>query len=50
MEKIFIYVHACERRGLDASRTMKYLSENNYTIVDKPKEADKILFFCMRCT
>jgi tRNA A37 methylthiotransferase MiaB len=45
MKKIFIYVHGCERRGLDASRTIKYLSENNYTIVDNPTDADTIIFF-----
>jgi len=45
MKKVFIYLHACDLRGLDANRTIKYLSENNYKFVNKPKEADIIIFF-----
>ena len=45
MKKIFIFTHSCDRRGLDANKTKKYLTENNYKIVDNPKNADIIIFF-----
>jgi tRNA A37 methylthiotransferase MiaB len=45
MESVFIYsLDACERRVLDANRISKYLSENNYKIVNNPTDADKIIF------
>lgn len=45
MKKVFIYVQeTCERRQLDAKRISNYLTTNNYTIVDKPSEADIIFF------
>ena len=45
MKKIFIYTHSCDRRGLDANKTIQFLTENNYKIVDNPKDADIIIFF-----
>jgi len=45
MKKIFIYVHACDRRGLDASKVRKYLIAANYEIVDRVEDADVILLF-----
>jgi tRNA A37 methylthiotransferase MiaB len=44
MKKIFTYVDACERRNLDANKICTYLSKNNYRIVDKPEDADIIIF------
>jgi tRNA A37 methylthiotransferase MiaB len=45
MKKVFIYVQeTCERRQLDAKRISNYLTINNYTVVDKPSEADIIFF------
>jgi len=44
-KKIYIHVQACDRRGLDANKTAKYLSKNNYEIVNRAKNADIILFF-----
>jgi threonylcarbamoyladenosine tRNA methylthiotransferase MtaB len=45
MKKIFFYLHACDLRGLDAKRTIKYFSENNYKLVLNPDDADIIIFF-----
>jgi len=44
MKKIFIYAGGCELRKLDADKITKYLSTNNYEIVDDPKNADAIIF------
>jgi MiaB/RimO family radical SAM methylthiotransferase len=45
MKKVFIYVHACEQRSLDARKVSDYFSKNNYEIVKKPKNADIIIYF-----
>ncbi|MCK4902037.1 MAG: hypothetical protein KAS76_01670 [Thermoplasmatales archaeon] len=44
MKKIFIYTHSCNLRSLDASRMRSYFSQNNYQIVNNPKEADTIFY------
>jgi len=45
MKKVFIYVHACEQRSLDARKVSGYFYKNNYEIVQKPKNADIIIYF-----
>jgi len=44
MKNVFLYVKACERRKLDAAKIRQYLVANDYTIVDKPQDADTIIF------
>ena len=44
MKKIYIHVVACRRRLLDATKISDYLTKNDYKIVDKPKNADAIIF------
>ena len=44
MKKVFIYHHSCTLRSLDASRIQTYFSQNNYTTVNKPQDADIIFF------
>ena len=44
-DKVFIYSCTCHRRDLDAKKISKYLSLNNYQIVNDPKEAEYIIFF-----
>lgn len=44
MKKAFIYVNGCDRRLLDANRFTDYLTKNNYLIVDKPMNANLIIF------
>jgi len=44
MEKIYIYVaEPCYKRKLDANKIQEYLTKNNYKIIKKPEEADKII-------
>ena len=45
MKKIYVETLTCDRRGLDANKTITYLSKNNYNIIKKPKDADIIIFF-----
>ena len=45
MKKIFIYLEACNRRALDITKVIDYLSKNNYKIVHRPEDADIILLF-----
>ena len=47
MKTVFIkvYKYACGKRSLDANRVSKYLSKNNYKIINKPKDANIIIFF-----
>lgn len=42
--KIFIFSNACERRNIDAKRICTYVSENDYEIVEDPKDANYIIF------
>lgn len=44
MKKVYIYKRACRRRSLDAKKLCTYFSKNNYKIVNKPKDADIIIF------
>ena len=44
MKKVFIYHHSCTLRSLDASRIQTYFSQNNYTPINKPQDADIIFF------
>ena len=44
-KKVFVYLEACNRRALDATKVIDYLSKNNYDIVDKPEHSDVILLF-----
>ena len=44
MKKVYIYKKACRRRSLDAKKLCTYFSKNNYEIVNKPKDADIIIF------
>lgn len=45
MKKVYILPEkACDHRSLDAEKISKYLSKNNYKIVNKPKDADIIIF------
>jgi len=44
MNKVYIYTHSCGLRFLDANRVRSYFSQNNYKIVNKPKDADIIFF------
>jgi len=50
IKKIFIYVHACELRLLEATRLYHFFLKNRdyYEIIHNPKEADIIIFFA--CT
>jgi threonylcarbamoyladenosine tRNA methylthiotransferase CDKAL1 len=46
MKKLFIYIlPVCDKRPLDANRVKNYFLKNNYKIVNKPKDADLIIFF-----
>jgi len=45
MIKVYLETLTCDRRGLDANKTRTYLLKNNYLIVNKPKDADIIIFF-----
>jgi tRNA A37 methylthiotransferase MiaB len=44
MKKAFIYLAACQRRALDATKIRNYLIKNGYEIINKPKKADIIFF------
>ncbi len=46
MKKIFVYndPQSCRRRSLDTKKIYNYLSKNNSTLVNKPDEADIIIF------
>jgi tRNA A37 methylthiotransferase MiaB len=44
MTKAFIYTSSCERRKLDAKRIRTYLIKNGYTIINRPDNADIIIF------
>jgi len=44
-KKIFVYHTACQRRSIDAKTISEYFNENNYEIVNTPKDADYIVFF-----
>jgi len=44
MKKIYIYVVSCRRRSLDATKISDYLTKNDYEIVNKPENADIIIF------
>lgn len=46
MKKIFITssISTCERRDLDAKKISEYFIKNGYKIIDKPKNADLIIF------
>jgi len=44
-KKVFIYNMACQRRSIDAKTISQYFRENNYEIVDDPKDANYIIFF-----
>jgi tRNA A37 methylthiotransferase MiaB len=39
-----IFEYACERRELDAQRILNFLESNNYPIVQKPGQADIIIY------
>jgi len=41
--KVYIFVNACIKRILDANKLMMYFKENDFEIVNNPKDADKIL-------
>ena len=44
MKKVFIDAELlCDRRKLDTTRISKYLTRNDYKIVNRPKKADVIL-------
>ncbi len=43
--KVFIHAISCLRRRIDAERISQYFFENNFKIVDNPKEADYIVLF-----
>lgn len=45
MDKIFIYVKACNRRALDAAKVRDYLLKNKYELVDNPEDSDNIILF-----
>ena len=44
MKRIFLYSSGCDRRALDANKIKNYLIKSKYEIVDKPENADSILF------
>ena len=44
MNKIFLYSNACQLRLLDATKIKNYLIKNGHQIVDKPEDADIIIF------
>ena len=44
MKKIYIHVVSCRRRSLDAKKISDYLLKNDYSIVNKPEDADTIIF------
>jgi tRNA A37 methylthiotransferase MiaB len=39
-----IFEYACERRELDAQRILDFFESNNYPIVQKPEQADVIIY------
>jgi tRNA A37 methylthiotransferase MiaB len=39
-----IFEYACERRELDAKRILDFFEKNSYPIVQKPKQADVIIY------
>lgn len=45
MKKIFIYLEACKRRAFDAIKIKNYFLKNGHEIVNKPENADYIIFF-----
>lgn len=45
MKKIFIYTCPCERRRLDAKKVANYFYQNNFEIINNPKNADFIFLF-----
>ncbi|MCK4364544.1 MAG: radical SAM protein [Thermoplasmatales archaeon] len=44
MKKVFINTQSCIRREIDAEKIANYFIENNYEIVNKPNDADVIVF------
>jgi len=44
MKKVYMTVLGCERRALDAKKITNLLHKNNFRIVDKPNNADIIIF------
>ena len=44
MKNIYIFARACDLRLLDATKITQYLKANGYKIVNKPKDADSIIF------
>lgn len=44
-KKVFIHTISCLRRRIDAKKVSIYLSENNFELVNTPKESDYIILF-----
>jgi MiaB/RimO family radical SAM methylthiotransferase len=43
MRKVYLWSNGCERRLLDTKRFSEYLIKNNYSITNKPENADLII-------